>query len=103
MSNLKNVLSSQPRNQKQFDLAIIIIGVAGFITSMSYFRLFGKQIEYSGIFLSKLIIVFSFLIFGLYGFGYAVGGKKTGFSFAKWCFILLIGAGTLGYLTRRLK
>lgn len=82
-SDLKEALSSQPRKQKQFGLFIMITGLIGFTASMIYFRLFGKQIEYSGIVLPKLIVAFSFLIVGLYGFGYAVGGKETGSSFAK--------------------
>ena len=34
----------------------MIAGIAGFIISMSYFALFGKQIEYNAIFVSKAII-----------------------------------------------
>ncbi len=79
----------------------MIAGITGFMACMSYFGLFGKKIEYSGNVLLKEIIASSFLIFGLYGVGYAVGGKQIGFSFAKWWTICVIGAGVLGYLIRR--
>ena len=103
MNNLTKALPSQPKKQKRFGLVIMMVGMAGFAATMSYFRLFGKQIEYDGILLSKLTVAFSFLIFGLYGFGYAVSGKKTGWSFARWWTILLIGAAALGYLLRRVR
>jgi hypothetical protein len=103
MNNLRKILGSQPKRQRQFGLLIMIAGIAGFIISMSYFALFGKQIEYNAIFISKAIIAFSFLVFGVYGVGYAVGGKQLGSSFAKRWAIFLIGAGVLGYLMRRFK
>lgn len=101
MSNLKQVLSSQPKKQKQIGLFVMITGIAGFMASMSYFRLFEKVVEHTAIALSKQMIAFSFLIFAMYGFGYAFGGKKIGFSFAKWWALLLIGAGVVGYLLHR--
>lgn len=101
MTNPRQVLSSQQKKQKQFGLFIMITGIAGFMASMSYFRLFGKAIEYTTVSAAKQIVPFSFLIFGMYGFGYAFGGKKMGFSFAKWWALLAIAAGVLGYLLHR--
>lgn len=79
----------------------MISGIAGFMAGMSCFRLFGKPIEYTTVALAKQIVPFSFLIFGMYGFGYAFGGKRIGFSLAKWWALLLTGAGVLGYLLHR--
>lgn len=101
MTNPRQILSSQPKRQKQIGLFVMITGMVGFMASMSYFRLFGKEIEHTAVALSKQTIAFSFLILGIYGFGYAFGGKKIGFSFAKWWALFLIGAGVLGYLLHR--
>ena len=103
MTNPRQVLSSQSKKQKQIGLFIMVTGIAGFMAGMSYFRLFGKPIEYNSVALAKQIIEFSFLIFGMYGFGYAFGGKRIGFSLAKWWALLLIGAGVLGYLLHRAR
>lgn len=103
MNNLRTVLASQPKKQKQTGLVIMITGLASFFISMSYFGMFGQRIEYSGKSLSEMAVVFGFLIFGLYGFGYAVGGKRLGFSFAKWWVAFLVMLGILGYLGRQFR
>ena len=100
MNGLKTALGAQPKRQKQVGLLISTAGLAGFFTSMSCFGLFGRQIQYSGKPLLALIVAFSFLVVGLYGAGYAAGGRRTGLSFAKWWAIFLVLLFSIGYLRR---
>jgi hypothetical protein len=39
---------SPPKRQKQIGLPTMIVGLGGFIGTMSYLGLFGKRIEYTG-------------------------------------------------------
>jgi hypothetical protein len=91
-------LSDDQRRRAPLGLSLMAIGLIGFFLGMSYLKLFNTFIEYDFAGLSKIIFAFSFVVLGIYGLGYVFGGNRSGLSSVKYCALLFIIAGFLGYI-----
>jgi hypothetical protein len=94
MNDARDTLSSQPQRQKLRGLGFMLIAMSGFFASMAYFRLFGHAIQYQP---SELVPA-SFLLLGMYGLGYAFGGRRLGFRYLRLWAILGITAAVVGFI-----